>query len=151
MRREHRQIEANLTPMIDVTFLLIVFFVLVTQIVDLENVEMDLPTPQEAASELFGDESRAVINVVPAAGGRAGAYRLNHVTFGADPQSIELMTQTLAGLYRSNPALRVNLRADRGTYYQWVQPALEAVSAAARRSGHSEAIAGVNLVVVRED
>jgi biopolymer transport protein ExbD len=37
-RRGPAQISANLTPMIDVTFLLIVFFVLVSQIVEVENV-----------------------------------------------------------------------------------------------------------------
>ena len=31
-------IEANLTPMIDIVFLLVVFFVLVSQIVDLDTV-----------------------------------------------------------------------------------------------------------------
>ena len=39
-RRGPAAIEANLTPMIDMTFLLIVFFVLVSQISELEVVEM---------------------------------------------------------------------------------------------------------------
>ena len=42
-KRGNAKIEANLTPMIDVTFLLIVFFVLVSQIVEVENVPMSLP------------------------------------------------------------------------------------------------------------
>ena len=37
-------INANMTPMIDVTFLLIVFFVAVSQIVDRDLVPLDLPS-----------------------------------------------------------------------------------------------------------
>ena len=40
-KRGPAEIHANLTPMIDVTFLLIVFFVLVSQIVEVENVEIE--------------------------------------------------------------------------------------------------------------
>ena len=46
-KQDRGQVQANLTPMIDVTFLLIVFFVLVSQIVEVENVDLDLPTPRE--------------------------------------------------------------------------------------------------------
>ena len=49
-RRGPAQAQANITPMIDVVFLLIVFFVLVSQIVDLESVDLDLPTPEHAAT-----------------------------------------------------------------------------------------------------
>ena len=53
-RQERGQVQANLTPMIDVTFLLIVFFVLVSQIVEVENVDLNLPAPREPASVLPG-------------------------------------------------------------------------------------------------
>ena len=67
-KRGNAEISANLTPMIDVTFLLIVFFVLVSQIVEVENVEMELPKPTEPLTEKLGEEQRAVINVVPEEG-----------------------------------------------------------------------------------
>ena len=38
-------LNANMTPMIDVTFLLIVFFVVVSQIVDRDVIPLDLPAP----------------------------------------------------------------------------------------------------------
>ncbi len=67
MRRDRSSqpepIAANLTPMIDVTFLLIIFFVLVSQIVEVENADLDLPRPEQAASELPSEQSRVVINV----------------------------------------------------------------------------------------
>ena len=48
--RDRPPVAANLTPMIDVTFLLIVFFVVVSQIVEVENVEMELPRPWAGTS-----------------------------------------------------------------------------------------------------
>ncbi len=53
-------VHANLTPMIDVTFLLIVFFVLVSQIVEVENVELRLPELGDPVTELPGEEQRSV-------------------------------------------------------------------------------------------
>ncbi len=149
-RHEPTRIAANLTPMIDVVFLLIVFFVLVSQIVDLENVKMDLPVPIDPASEMADDERRVVVNVEPTSGGRVAGYRLGARFFGADTAGLKELSTTLASLYQDMPDMRVNLRADRSTHYQWVQPALEAVARAARQAGR-DIVPGVNLVVVRED
>ncbi|MCH8163987.1 MAG: biopolymer transporter ExbD [Planctomycetes bacterium] len=150
-RRGRAEVEANLTPMIDVAFLLIVFFVVVSQIVEIESVQLDLPAPQDPASERPGEEQRAVINVIPAAGGKTLGYRLGSRVFAADTQGIEAMTAELAALYQRNPTLDINLRADRTTHYEWVEPALQAVSTAARLSGRPDVRARINLVVVRED
>ncbi len=49
-KRGNAEVRANLTPMIDVTFLLIVVFVLVSEIVEAESVEMKLPVPVEMSS-----------------------------------------------------------------------------------------------------
>ena len=149
--RHSEPLAANLTPMIDVVFLLIVFFVLVSQIVEVENVDLDLPRPQEAASELPGEQPRIVINVLPAAAGLAGGYRMANHRYPADTAGMEALATSLAALYRENPALGVNLRADRHTHYRWVEPVLQAVSTAARLSGRDDVGGRVNLVVVRED
>ena len=150
-KRGPAQIEANLTPMIDVTFLLIVFFVLVSQIVELENVDLQLPAPTDPMSELAGDEQRAVVNVVPRPGGDILEYRLGGQSYAADRHGIAAMTARLASMYRNNPGLSVNLRADAGTHYRWVEPVMQAVSTAALQSGREMAAARVNLVVVREE
>jgi biopolymer transport protein ExbD len=150
-RHDRGQVHANLTPMIDVTFLLIVFFVLVSQIVEVENVDLDLPSPQDPASMLPGDESRVVINVLPGPSGKAAGYRMGGRRFAAGTQGLEALTAALAARYRENPGVRVNLRADRSTHYAWIEPVLQAISAAARLSGRPEVTGRVNLVVTRED
>ena len=150
-KRGPAEIHANLTPMIDVTFLLIIFFVLVSQIVEVENVDLDLPRPAEAASELPGEQSRIVINVLPGPGGDAIGYRMSNRRFMADTAGLESLARSLAAMYQENPALGVNLRADRRTDYRWVEPVFQAVSAAARLSGRDDVKGRVNLVVVKEN
>ncbi len=143
-------IAANLTPMIDVVFLLIVFFVLVSQIVEVENADLDLPRPQDPASVGPPEQARIVINVLPGSGGDVSGYRMGTRRYVADTAGLHALATSLATMYRDNPALGVNLRADRRTDYRWVEPVFEAVSAAARLSGREDVHGRVNLVVVRD-
>ena len=136
--------------MIDVTFLLIVFFVLVSQIVEVENADLDLPRPQDPASVLLGEQARIVINVLPGSGGDVSGYRMGTRRYVADTAGLHALALSLSTLFRENPALGVNLRADRHTDYRWVEPVFQAVSAAARLSGRDDVRGRVNLVVVRE-
>ena len=53
------QVEANLTSMIDVVFLLIVFFILVSQVVNREAEPLDLPEVPDAATTTMSVESMA--------------------------------------------------------------------------------------------
>lgn len=150
-RRGPARIAANLTPMIDVTFLLIVFFVLVSQIVEVESVPLSLPELADPATAPMGEERRTVINVVPTSGGRAEAYRLGARSFAATPEGAAQLARELGALFAADPTLRVNLRADRGTRYEFVRPALRAVSEAAALSGHEGMRPTVQLVVLREE
>ena len=153
-KRGNARIQANLTPMIDVTFLLIVFFVLVSQIVEVENVKLQLPAPEEPATELPADEQRVVINIVPAqpaVTGRAIEYRVGSRRFAPGEAGVAALADHIMRLYSGNPSLRINLRADRDTQYEWIEPVLRAISLAAGRSGEGGITARVNLVVVREE
>ena len=57
--------------------------------------------------------------------------------------------------YRANPTLSVNLRADRATHFDWVEPIIRSISTAAARAGVQGAAVDVvprlNLVVIREE
>ncbi|MCA9296983.1 MAG: biopolymer transporter ExbD [Phycisphaerales bacterium] len=135
--------------MIDVTFLLIVFFVLVSQIVEVENVSMQLPEPLNPASERMADESRAVINLVPDVDGMLTSYKLGGNTFSPDDDGRLGLRANLIALYKGKPSLRVNLRADRRTEYQYIEPVLQAVSDAAANAGRN-IVPRINLVVIGE-
>ncbi|MHC5002633.1 MAG: ExbD/TolR family protein [Planctomycetota bacterium] len=148
-KRGSADIEANLTPMIDVTFLLIVFFVLVSQIVEVESVPMSLPEPVDPLTERLGEEQRAVINVVPSAGGDVFGYRLGTRAHAASPAGLAGLRDQLMRLFAANPRLAVNLRADRETEYRHVQPVMDVISEAARSVPGIQVQPRVNLVVVR--
>jgi biopolymer transport protein ExbD len=148
-RKGNADIQGNLTPMIDMAFLLIVFFVLVSRIVDRDRVDMDLPSPTESATERASEDRRVVINVLPGEGGKADGYRVGGVEFSSSAAGVASMTQHLAGLFAANPQIHVNVRADRATHYQFVEPVMNAVSAGARRAGNAPGAARVNLMVVK--
>jgi biopolymer transport protein ExbD len=151
------QIQGNLTPMIDMAFLLIVFFVLVSRIVDVQSAEMDLPRPHDALTEKPGDDRRLVINVLPELGrttGKASTYRLGTADFPPDEFGFKAMTREIAAAFTANPAINVNVRADRSVHFEFVEPVLQAVSLAAHSAASTTGAkpgARVNLVVVQEN
>src|SRR5262245_14452576 len=152
--RERGGIEANLTSLIDVTFLLIVFFVLVSRLNEIELVDLDLPSPAHAASEAIESERQVVISLLPGEGGTITAYRVGVSDYPPGKAGCNAITAHLADLYRMNPKLDVNVRADRSTHYEHVEPVIEAVSAAARTvaDAHPDVecnAAGGNLMVTR--
>ena len=145
------EISANLTPMIDVSFLLIVFFVLVSRLSDAEQSPLALPVVRDGVAVRAGDEARVVLNVLPAAegsiDGTIAGYAVGARVFPASPDGVAALAEQLAEGYRRNPRLAVHLRADRATHYGWVEPAMRAVSAAARLAGGA-ALPRLDLVVV---
>ncbi|MCY2925148.1 MAG: biopolymer transporter ExbD [Planctomycetota bacterium] len=55
----------NLTPMIDCTMLLVIFFLLTTEIASSNFVALDLPKPTIPIGRTFPSENRVIINVMP--------------------------------------------------------------------------------------
>jgi biopolymer transport protein ExbD len=145
-RHPNAEIEANLTPMIDVSFLLIVFFALVSGIANREQAKMSLSRVREGVAARPDDDARWVLNVLPAADGASAGYALNGATYAADADGAARLAEALADGYRANPRLEVNLRADRATHYRYVEPAMRAATTAARLAGGG-ALPRLNLVV----
>lgn len=150
-KRGMAEIQANLTPMIDVSFLLIVFFVLVSHISDVEHVEMALPRPTDPASEAPGEEHRVVINIMPGPGGDASGFKFGTYVYPPDAAGIAAMTTRLSQLYQANPGLDITLRADRNTHYKWVQSAIKAIGDGAATVEGRELPPRINLAVERRE
>ena len=55
----------NITPLIDVVFLLIIFFMLVNNITSEEVVEMQLAELEESKAREIGEMERVVVNIAP--------------------------------------------------------------------------------------
>jgi len=143
LRRSHYPVRMEMTPLIDVVFQLIIFFMLVNDIVGQEAVEMIVPQLTQPKTREVGEmDSRVVINVAPAAFSRAdrrGDNVLNtdgsamFVQIGSerfDVSNLSGMTTFLQEYKAKNPEGQVLLRADSAIHYNNVQPVMAAITAA---------------------
>jgi biopolymer transport protein ExbD len=117
-------LNANMTPMIDVTFLLIVFFVVVSQIVDRNVIPLDLPAPENAQAMVSDAERKVVINIVPHIDGGIAGIVVGEHTIGGDEME---KLSAIVGKELSHGRSEVHLRADRATKYQYVHRVIEAI------------------------
>ncbi len=118
----------NLTPMVDVVFLLVVFFMVVSHLSRERAVEMTLPRLADADSAALGAEARLIVNVVPRDSRVAlgGAYRLGDRSFADTADGILSLASVLREARERQPGAWVLLRAARTEPYAAVHPAMQA-------------------------
>jgi biopolymer transport protein ExbD len=106
----------NLTAMLDVMFVLIIFFVLNTKFMD-EEREIALHVPQVADRGVLGTTpERKTINV----------YRDGAITLDQSPVTLEDLTARLASARSQSPRLGVVVRGDGEGQFQLVAAVLNA-------------------------
>jgi biopolymer transport protein ExbD len=121
----------NLTPMIDVLFLLIIFFMTGTKFAEMER-KIGLKIPQVAdGKRLLPAPGRVAINV----------YRDGSLTLDRETVSLEQLTRRLREWSHQNPALAVTVRGDAEGALQQVTEVL----AACREAGISDLGIAVRL------
>lgn len=126
---QRQEVTLNLTSMLDVVFLLMIFFLLVTNFTAAELPEMEPPDPVESEAQESGERSRVVINVIPEEStGRAERVRVG--LRDIDPGDYGRLTELLRSRRESDPNLQVDLRADRSIRYDQVQPVMNAITEA---------------------
>lgn len=147
--------EMNITPLIDVTFLLIIFFMLVNNIVSDQFVEMFVPELDNPRTRPLDQvEGRVIVNIAP----RDGTFQereanpllysgeASYVQVGMDRFALDDLTAVTASLKEAvdrNPQVEVLLRADAALHFEEVQPVMVAIAAAG--------ITQVNLAAVLGD
>ena len=141
MSRIHQKgparIEANLTAFIDVTFLLIIFFILVAQITTAEHLPVDLPRITDRASAPADREETLVVNCLPA--GDGVKYSIAGREYTSDNAAREL-SDLFRREHKRQPDINITVRAHRLLAYRFVYPVLDA----ARRAG----VKKVDLVIL---
>lgn len=120
--RRRSAIAFNMTPMIDISFLLIIFFIVSSHLAQQEvQLELDLPNAASGAEAAEDVERRLVVNLLPdgsiMAAGRA--VRL--------PELAELIGDERR---RAGPDVEVRIRGDRTAPYRQVAPILVACTKA---------------------
>jgi biopolymer transport protein ExbD len=112
----------NLTPMIDVVFQLIIFF-LVSSHLAKQEAQMNLPLPIAESGEKTGDSGtrRLTLNVL--ADGRL-------LLAGHAVDAGELQRRLADAAISGGPSLEVRIRGDRSVRYGFVEPLLTACARA---------------------
>jgi len=114
------ELALNLTPMIDVVFLLLIFFMVATTFLDPER-EIDLELPPADSATISADElDEIVVNVL-----RNGTYVLAGRNLDADG-----MLEVLRIAARRDPETPVTIRGDAQVAYEAVVRVLDACGVA---------------------
>ena len=136
--------EMNLTPLIDVVFQLIIFFMLVSNIIAEESVQMIVPKLDNARTERIGEIERVTVNVLPRGYNvqdRTGEG-FNPLVFSGEPLGVKIgmtsyamddlasMVERLEVVKNRSPKVEVVLRADAALYYGAVQQVMAAITEA---------------------
>ena len=115
--------EANegfeLTPMIDVVFLLIAFFMTITSQITDENIKIEIPIATEAKVP----EEKGIRQTI-------SIDETGSIFFGAIQMAPDELTAVIRAAVERNPETRVYLRADAGTAHRHVQDVMRATAAA---------------------
>ena len=138
----------NMTPLIDVTFLLIIFFMVINNYIFEESVQMIVPELANPKVREFEQMNRVVINIAPIHysnedrrnnhldwSGEAQYVKIANLEFSID--QMDLVTSELISEAARRPkddqgdsTLEVVLRCDAAMFYDAVQPVMAAISRA---------------------
>ena len=115
----------NMTPMIDVVFLLIIFFMLVSQFSSAENVEVELPEPERSQAIEATIPEKVILNIEYVGPDEPPGFLLGSIRVS----SLEEMSRRLRNQRVESPELQVILRADKRVAYLDVRQAMEIIAA----------------------
>jgi len=116
-RQQREELELNLTPLIDVVFLLLIFFMVSTTFQKESEISLQLPKASEQLTNAETESIEVVINA-------AGRYYVN------DQELVKSDAESLqAALYKlidGNRDIPLTIRADAQTPHQAVVTAMDA-------------------------
>ena len=117
-----------MAPMIDMVFLLLVFFMCASHLSQRRNIPLDVPTASKAVVPRDRPD-RWIVNV-DAAG---------TLYSGSDPVTLETLKRRVSAELELRPALRIYVRADAGAEHRHVKKVMNALA----ETGVDEFIFGV--------
>lgn len=114
----------DMTPMIDVVFLLIIFFMLVSQFSSAENIEIELPDPEQSQAIEATIPEKVIINIEYSGPDLEPAFLLG----GLRVEGLEELARRLGHQKSASAELQVILRADKRVAYHSVREAMEIIA-----------------------
>lgn len=121
--RKAPSLQFNMTPMIDVVFLLIIFFMLASQFVSAEHADIQLPAPDHSRAREIKLPEKAVINIQLTGDGRP------QILFGPIRcGDLDELTTRLQLQKQASPQLQAVLRADKRVKYSFVRDVIQTIA-----------------------
>lgn len=117
-RRKHREeVGINLTPLIDVVFLLLIFFMVSTTFTRETQLSIDLPEAEGSVKEVSEDQIEILID-------EAGSYRVNGQ--GLVDNRIRTLQAAVYKISAGDTTMPMTITADADTAHQYVVRAMDA-------------------------
>ena len=111
---------ANMTPMIDVVFLLIIFFLVSSHLARRENqIPLSLPDATSGEEQIDVSKPRVTLNVLPSG---------DLLLAGSPVDPKDLATSLSSAVQREGKDVELRIRADREALYRHVSPVLSAAA-----------------------
>ncbi len=125
-----RPMQVNMTSMVDIVFLLIIFFVLVSQFISADNILVELPEPDKSLAKAVELPDRVVLNCRNAGSTPGGKPSVQYLLGPISIETTAELEQRLRAVKEARPDVQVLLRADRNVTYNGVRAAMQAVAKA---------------------
>lgn len=116
---EKEETKLQMAPMIDMVFLLIIFFMTASHLSASKNVELEIP-----------DASRGVVPKERPDRWTVNIMRDGALYSGQDPVTVEELSALVTERLLVDPGLKVYLRADKSTPHKKVREVMNAMAAA---------------------
>jgi biopolymer transport protein ExbD len=117
-RSRSKQVQLNITPLIDVLFLLIIFFMLTGTFKRVGELELHLPESSTAQPTPGETETRQIELVVTETGG---------ILLDGEPTEMSRLKEGLARILASDPRARIMIKAESGVQHGEVVRILDLV------------------------
>jgi biopolymer transport protein ExbD len=115
--------EINMAPMIDMVFLLLIFFMVASHLTSMERVPVSLPVADKAKVPEEARD-RQIISVAAEADGRASYY------INLQKMDIKELTAEIVRQHEADENMRIYLRADRQVRHKHIKAVMEACAEA---------------------
>jgi biopolymer transport protein ExbD len=134
MRMHHHQrrpattLAFNATPLVDVFFMLTIFYMLVTRFSSAEQIPMELPQPDASQAELTRVRERVIINCRLDDPRHPDASVVLYSLGPNLPEPLYVISDRLGAMKTQIPELKVIVRADRRIPYAEVRSVMRVVA-----------------------
>ena len=114
--------------MVDVIFMLTIFFMLVARFSSAEQVPMELPKPEASRAEVTPMPQRVVINCRPGDPDDPAGRTVRYSVGPNRPEPLGVISDRLAAMKLESPDVKVVVRADRRLRYADVRAVMHVIA-----------------------